>query len=87
MTPIFGAILADGWLGQFKCVWYMGNVYAIGNIILAVGAVGPLGLPQVVTCVIGLVFISVGHGAVKLSIVAIAGDQFTLPLQVLIIII
>ena len=52
-TSLFGAFLADSFLGKFKTIFYISIVYAIGQCILAFGAVpsseeadGIEGLPQ-----------------------------------------
>lgn len=42
---IFGAILSDSWLGKFKTILYLSAVYAVGSIIVALGAIPTLYLP------------------------------------------
>lgn len=37
--PIFGAIIADSWLGKFKTIFYLSIVYAIGSSVIALGAI------------------------------------------------
>lgn len=44
--PIFGAIIADSWLGKFKTIFYVSCIYAIGNVVLSLSSIGPLHLPQ-----------------------------------------
>jgi solute carrier family 15 oligopeptide transporter 1 len=39
-TPIFGAILADSFVGKFRTIFYISIIYAIGQIVLTIGAVG-----------------------------------------------
>ena len=39
-TPLFGAILSDSFLGKFKTIMYLSIVYAIGEILLTIGAIG-----------------------------------------------
>ena len=39
-TPIFGAILADSFFGKFRTIFYIAIVYAIGQLILTLGAIG-----------------------------------------------
>ena len=39
-TPIFGAIMADSFLGKFRTIFYVSIVYAIGQVVLTVGAIG-----------------------------------------------
>ena len=49
---LFGALLADSFLGKFKTIFYISIVYAIGQAVLSLGAVpdtdqGIPGMPQV----------------------------------------
>ncbi|OQR66261.1 solute carrier family 15 member 2-like [Tropilaelaps mercedesae] len=37
-TSLIGAIIADSWLGKFKTIFYISIIYAIGNIVLSIGA-------------------------------------------------
>ena len=39
-TPIFGAILADSFFGKYRTIFYISLVYALGQIVLTLGAVG-----------------------------------------------
>ncbi|XP_011313545.1 peptide transporter family 1 [Fopius arisanus] len=79
--PLFGAILADSMLGRFKTIFYLSLVYALGQLILAAGAVPPLGLPTREITMTGLFFIAVGTGGIKPCVSALGGDQFILPEQ------
>ncbi len=50
-TSLFGAFLADSFLGKFKTIFYISIVYAIGQVTLSLGAVpdspeGISGMPQ-----------------------------------------
>lgn len=45
--PVFGAILADSFLGKFRTIFYVSIVYAIGNVVLALASATPLNIPQV----------------------------------------
>ncbi|KAI6243116.1 Peptide transporter family 1 [Aphelenchoides fujianensis] len=33
--PVWGAIIADGYIGKFKTIFFVSNLYAIGQIVLA----------------------------------------------------
>lgn len=44
-TTIFGAIIAESWLGLFKTIASMNLMYAFGAGIVSVGAIEVLGLP------------------------------------------
>ena len=39
-TPVFGAILADSFFGKYRTIFYLSILYAIGQAILTVGAIG-----------------------------------------------
>lgn len=43
---VFGAILSDSWLGKFNTILYLSIVYAIGSIIVSLGAIPTLFLPK-----------------------------------------
>ncbi|XP_065160312.1 peptide transporter family 1-like isoform X2 [Atheta coriaria] len=79
--PVFGAMLADSYLGKFRTIFYVSIIYACGNVILALAATEPIGLPQTEFSMIGLVLIALGTGGIKPCVSAFGGDQFTLPQQ------
>lgn len=79
--PIFGAMLADSWLGKFKTIFYVSIIYAIGNIVLAMAATPPLHMPSVEFSMLGLFLIALGTGGIKPCVSAFGGDQFILPNQ------
>ena len=37
---MLGAIIADSFVGKFRTIFYISIVYALGQIILTVGAIG-----------------------------------------------
>ena len=37
---MFGAIIADSFVGKFRTIFYISIVYALGQIILTIGAIG-----------------------------------------------
>lgn len=43
---MFGAILSDSWLGKFNTILYLSIVYAIGSLIVSLGAIPTLYLPK-----------------------------------------
>lgn len=45
LCPLVGAIVADSWLGKFKTILNLSIVYAIGGVIVALGAIPLLKLP------------------------------------------
>jgi POT family proton-dependent oligopeptide transporter len=67
--PIFGALIADIFLGKYKTILTLSIVYCIGHIILALNETQD-GLFW------GLTFIAVGSGGIKPCVSAHVGDQF-----------
>jgi solute carrier family 15 oligopeptide transporter 1 len=45
--PIFGAIIADSFLGLFKTLTIMSFVFACGSIVISISGIEPLHLPVV----------------------------------------
>ena len=39
-TPIFGAVLADSFFGKYRTIFYISLVYALGQLVLTLGAIG-----------------------------------------------
>ncbi|XP_054707917.1 solute carrier family 15 member 1-like [Uloborus diversus] len=75
-SPVFGAIIADSWLGKFKTILYISIIYCIGSIITSVGAI-PTDLPTMkLISLIGLFTIALGTGGIKPCVSAFGGDQF-----------
>lgn len=67
--PIFGAILAEGFIGKYQTIFWLSIVYCFGHFALALNDTR-LGL------VIGLGLISLGSGGIKPCVSANVGDQF-----------
>lgn len=44
-ATIFGAIIADSWLGLFKTITWMTLVFSIGSFLVTLGAIEVLNLP------------------------------------------
>ncbi|XP_017755205.1 PREDICTED: solute carrier family 15 member 1-like isoform X1 [Eufriesea mexicana] len=79
--PLIGAILADSFLGKFRTIFYLSIVYAIGQLLLALSAAPPLGIPAREFSLVGLFLIAIGTGGIKPCVTAFGGDQFILPQQ------
>ncbi|XP_055305332.1 peptide transporter family 1-like isoform X2 [Sitodiplosis mosellana] len=79
--PLIGAIIADSWLGRFKTIVYLSMIYALGTVVLTLGAVPTLNLPTNQVTVLGLLLIAMGTGGIKPNVSAFGGDQFKLPEQ------
>jgi proton-dependent oligopeptide transporter, POT family len=67
--PIFGAILAEGFIGKYNTIFWLSIVYCFGHFALALNDTR-LGL------LIGLGLISFGSGGIKPCVSANVGDQF-----------
>lgn len=75
-TPLFGAMLADGWLGKFRTILYVSMVYGLGNIVMTLSAI-PYGGDFIVWLpFIGLTLIALGTGGIKPCVSSFGGDQF-----------
>lgn len=68
-TPIFGAILADRFIGKYKTILGLSLVYCAGHLALALDETRT-GLA------IGLALIAIGSGGIKPCVSAHVGDQF-----------
>ncbi|KAF9107066.1 peptide transporter ptr2 [Mortierella sp. AM989] len=77
ITTIFGAIVADKWLGKFKTVLIFAVVYTIGLILLTVSSLDSLkdtlSLPGFIVALYCL--ISWGTGGIKSNVSAFAAEQ------------
>ncbi|KAG0215120.1 peptide transporter ptr2 [Mortierella sp. GBA30] len=77
ITTIFGAIVADKWLGKFKTVLIFAIIYTLGLALLSVSAISKLkdnvGLPGFIVALYCL--ISWGTGGIKANVSAFAAEQ------------
>ncbi len=67
--PIFGAILADGFLGKYRVILWLSIVYCFGHFGLAVNDTR-------VGLALGCSLIALGAGGIKPCVSANVGDQF-----------
>jgi len=79
--PMFGAMIADQFLGKFKTIVYISIIYVLGHLLKTLAAVPNIGVPPVEFSLIGLLLIAIGTGGIKPCVVAFGGDQFKLPEQ------
>ncbi|XP_017780844.1 PREDICTED: peptide transporter family 1-like isoform X2 [Nicrophorus vespilloides] len=79
--PIFGAMIADSYLGKFRTILYLSIVYALGSVVLAVSSTSAINMPHTEISMVGLVLIALGTGGIKPCVAAFGGDQFILPQQ------
>jgi POT family proton-dependent oligopeptide transporter len=69
VMPVFGAFLADAWLGKYRTIIGLSLVYCLGHFALALDDTRP-GL------MLGLGLIAIGAGGIKPCVSAHVGDQF-----------
>lgn len=46
LCPLVGAIIADSWLGKYRTILYLSMVYAMGGVIVALGATPIITFPR-----------------------------------------
>jgi POT family proton-dependent oligopeptide transporter len=69
--PIFGAPLADLWLGKYRTIISLSLVYCLGHLVLAANTHDVLNW-----LLAGLALIAIGAGGIKPCVSAHVGDQF-----------
>lgn len=42
---LLGAVISDSWWGKFKTIMLLSMVYAVGSVVIALGAIPQLDLP------------------------------------------
>ena len=73
LTPLLGALLADGLAGKYRTIFWLSLVYCLGHAALA--CMGAAGDP-VHWLAVGLGLIALGSGGIKPCVSAHVGDQF-----------
>ncbi|KAF9186646.1 peptide transporter ptr2 [Haplosporangium sp. Z 767] len=77
ITTIFGAIVADKWLGKFKTILIFAILYTMGLVLLTVSAIDDLkdtlGMPGFVVALYCM--ISWGTGGIKSNVSTFAAEQ------------
>lgn len=76
--PMFGALLADIFLGKYRTILWLSLLYCVGHGLLAVMDIAPhtMGLSMKPFLFAGLACIAMGSGAIKPCVSAHVGDQF-----------
>ena len=75
--PFFGAILADGWWGKYRTIFYLSMVYCLGHFTLATMDTSfGIAFGQKWVLALGLILIAIGAGGIKPCVSANVGDQF-----------
>ncbi|KAJ1731831.1 peptide transporter ptr2 [Coemansia biformis] len=78
LTPIFGAVIADQWLGKFKTILVFSLVYIVGDLVLTLTSL-PVSiraggaLPGLVTA---MVTIGLGTGGIKANVSPMVAEQY-----------
>ncbi|XP_026482711.1 peptide transporter family 1-like [Ctenocephalides felis] len=80
-TPVFGAILADSYLGNSNTIFYTFFLYGLGYTILFLVTWPILTFKIVPTVFTALLLISLGNGGIRACVTSLGGSQFTLPQQ------
>jgi len=73
LTPLLGAVLADGFFGKYPVIMVLSIVYCLGHAALAM--MGWVGDAEV-WLMVGLWLIILGSGGIKPCVSAHVGDQF-----------
>ncbi|KAF7953267.1 hypothetical protein EAE96_006479 [Botrytis aclada] len=78
-TPIFGAIVADQYLGRFKAICYFAVVYMVGLLVLVLTSL-PVSLENGAGLggfIAAILIIGVGTGGIKSNVSPLIADQYT----------
>jgi proton-dependent oligopeptide transporter, POT family len=75
--PIFGAIIADGWIGKYWTIFSLSIVYCFGHLTLAfMDTSFGIAIGERTMLTLGLILICLGAGGIKPCVSANVGDQF-----------
>lgn len=78
LIPLFGAYVADTYLGRYKTICYALAIAIVGHIILVMSAIPPVIVHQknsFATFIIGLIIMGVGTGTFKPNISPMIAEQ------------
>uniref|UniRef100_A0A0N4ZC98 Oligopeptide transporter 1 n=1 Tax=Parastrongyloides trichosuri TaxID=131310 RepID=A0A0N4ZC98_PARTI len=76
-TPLLGSILADGYIGKFRTIFFVSILYTIGQVILAVSSIfNSSSSLHPWLDYLGLVIIGFGTGGIKPCVNSFGGEQF-----------
>ncbi|OJD11749.1 hypothetical protein AJ78_07538 [Emergomyces pasteurianus Ep9510] len=79
VTPIFGAIVADQYLGKYMAIFWFCIVYIIGLLILLLTSI-PAALANGAGLggfVVAIITIGIGTGGIKSNVAPLIADQYT----------
>ncbi|KAL5290817.1 SLC15A1.2 family protein [Megaselia abdita] len=80
-TPIFGAILADSYIGNVQTISYFCVIYAVGWYGLFLTSFPSNQLPLLFMVSLSLLLISIGNGSIRACITSLGAKQFKIPEQ------
>nr|XP_018908150.1 PREDICTED: peptide transporter family 1-like [Bemisia tabaci] len=80
LLPVFGAILADVYIGKYKTIIFSSTVHATGTVIIALAAT-PWIISSRVFSLSGLTLAAIGSGLLRPCVNPFGGEQFVLPQQ------
>ncbi|CAO3668303.1 unnamed protein product [Umbelopsis ramanniana] len=78
ITPIFGAIVADQYLGKYRTILLFGTIYFIGLIIITATS-APSAIESGAAFpgfVVGLVIVGLGTGGIKSNVSPLVAEQY-----------
>ncbi|KAI6216507.1 Peptide transporter family 1 [Aphelenchoides besseyi] len=76
-TSVIGCVLADGYIGKFKTIFWLSIVYAAGQIMLAFASTQHTGTAlHPYLDLAGLAVVAIGTGGIKPCVSQFGGDQF-----------
>ncbi|ORX64543.1 di/tri peptide transporter 2 [Linderina pennispora] len=78
LTPIFGAVIADQWLGKYKTILLFGCIYTLGDLILTLTSIPASirhggALPGLI---IAMITIGLGTGGIKANVSPMVAEQY-----------
>ncbi|KAK2806130.1 hypothetical protein FQN51_008084 [Onygenales sp. PD_10] len=79
VTPIFGAIVADQYLGKYKAIFVFCIVYLVGLLILLLTSI-PVALEHGAGLggfIASIIVIGIGTGGIKSNVAPLIADQYT----------
>ncbi|OAX80130.1 hypothetical protein ACJ72_05542 [Emergomyces africanus] len=79
VTPIFGAIVADQYLGKYMAIFWFCMVYILGLLILLLTSI-PAALAHGAGLggfVVSIIIIGIGTGGIKSNVAPLIADQYT----------
>ncbi len=79
LTPIFGAFIADTYLGKYKTILYFSLIYIIGIAVLFITSL-PMAIKSGASMgglVVAMIIIGLGTGGIKSNVSPLIAEQYT----------